>query len=75
MEVDHIELDDLMLDIYDQHKYIENETSESSEKVKISKDQNKLAAGEICACAVEQLSNMYKENLDEVDHRDQPQKN
>ena len=72
MDVDHIELDDLMLDIYDQHKQIENETSESSEKVKIAKDQDKLAAGVICACAVEQLSKMHKQNLGKVDHGDQP---
>ena len=38
MEVEHSELDDLMLDIYDQHKQIENETSEASEKVKVAKD-------------------------------------
>ena len=55
-------LDDLMHDIYDQHKQMENETSEASEKVKIAKDQDKLAAEEICACAVEQLN---------VDHGDQ----
>ena len=34
VEVEHNELDDLMLDIYDQHRQIENKTSEASEKVK-----------------------------------------
>ena len=49
VEVGHSELDDLMLDIYDQHKQIENETSEASEKVKVAKDQDKLATEEIHA--------------------------
>ena len=53
VEVEHSQLNDLLLDIYDQHKQIENETSEASEKVKVAKDQDKLAAEEICACAVE----------------------
>ena len=68
VEVGHSELDDLMLDIYDQHKQIENETSEASEKVKVAKDQDKLATEEIHAWAVEQLSEMRKRNLDIVDH-------
>ena len=74
MEAEHSELDDLMLDIYDQHKQIENETSEASEKVKVAKDQDKLAAEEICACAIERLSETRKRNLDKVDHGDQSQK-
>ena len=74
VEVEHSELDDLMLGIYDQHKQIESETSEASEKVKIAKDQGKLAAGEICACAAERLSETHKRNLDKVDHGDQSQK-
>ena len=73
-EAEHSELDDLMLDIYDQHKQIENETSEASEKVKVAKDQDKLAAEEIRACAVERLSETRKRNLDKVDHGDQSQK-
>ena len=75
VEVGHSELDDLMLDIYDQHKQIENETSEASEKVKVAKDQDKLAAEEIRACAVERLSEMRKRNLHIADHEDQSQKN
>ena len=63
VEVEHNELDDLMLDIYDQHKQIENETSEASEKVKVAKDQDKLAAEEIRASAVERLSETRKRNL------------
>ena len=74
MEVEHSELDDLVLDIYDQHKQIENETSEASEKVKIAKDQDKLVAEEIRACAVERLSETRKRNLDTVDNGDQSQK-
>ena len=74
VEAEHSELDDLMLDIYDQHKQIENETSEASEKVKVAKDQDKLAAEEIRACAVERLSETRKRNLDKVDHGDQSQK-
>ena len=74
VEVEHSELDDLMLGIYDQHKQIESETSKASEKVKIAKDQGKLAAGEICACAAERLSETRKRNLDKVDHGDQSQK-
>ena len=69
--MEHSELDDLMLGIYDQHKQIESETSKASEKVKIAKDQGKLAAGEIHACAAEQLSETRKRNLDKVDHGDQ----
>ena len=61
MEVEHSELDDLTLDISDQHKQIENETSEVSEKVKVAKDLDKLATEEIRACAVEQLSEARKE--------------
>ena len=68
MEVEQSEVSDFMLDIYDQHKQIENETSEASEKVKVAKDQDKLATEEIRACAVEQLSEMRKRNLDIVDH-------
>ena len=60
-----------MLDIYDQHKQIENETSEASEKLKLAKDQDKLAAEEICACAVEGLSETRKRDLDKVDHGNQ----
>ena len=75
VEDEHSELDDLMLDIYDQHKQIENETSEASEKVKVAKDQDKLAAEEIRACAVERLSEMRKRNLHIADHEDQSQKN
>ena len=71
VEVGHSELDDLMLDIYDQHKQIENETSEASEKLKLAKDQDKLAAEEICACAVEGLSETRKRDLDKVDHGNQ----
>ena len=41
-EAEHSQLDDLKLDIYDQNKQAENETSEASEKVKIAKDQDKL---------------------------------
>ena len=63
-----------MLDIYDQHRQIENKTSEASEKVKIAKDQDKLAAEEIRACAVERLSETPKRNLDKEDHGDQSQK-
>ena len=37
MEVGHSELDDRILDTYDQHQQIENETSEVSEKVKVAK--------------------------------------
>ena len=74
MEVEHSELDDLMLDIYDQHKQIENEISEASEKVKFAKDQDKLAAEEIRACAAERPSETRKRNLDKVDHGNQPQK-
>ena len=68
MEVGHSELDDRILDTYDQHQQIENETSEVSEKVKVAKDQNKLATEEIRACAVERLSETSKRNLDKVDH-------
>ena len=75
VEVEHSELDDVMLDIYDQHKQIENETSEASEKVKVAKDQDKLAAEEIRACAVERLSETRKRNLDIAHHEDQSQKN
>ena len=75
VEVEHSELDDVMLDIYDQHKQIENETSEASEKVKVVKDQDKLAAEEIRACAVERLSETRKRNLDIAHHEDQSQKN
>ena len=74
VEVEHGELDDLVLDIYHQHKQIENETSEVLEKVKIAKDQNKLAAEEIRACTVEQQSEMCKRNLEKADHGDQSQK-
>ena len=74
MEVEHSELDDLMLDIYDQHKQIENEISEASQKVKFAKDQDKLAAGEICACTVERLSETRKRNLDKLDRGNQSQK-
>ena len=74
VEVEHSQLNDLLLDIYDQHKQIENETSEASEKVKVAKEQDKLAAEEICACAVEWISETCKRNLDKVDHGDQPQK-
>ena len=74
VELEHSELDDLMLDIYDQHKQIENETSEASEKVKIAKDHDKLAAEEIYAFAVERLSETRKRNLDKVNHGDQLQK-
>ena len=49
MEVEHSEVIDFMLDIYDQHKQIENETSEASEKVKVAKDQDKLATEKIHA--------------------------
>lgn len=45
-----------MLDIYNQHEQIENETLETSEKVKIAKDQDKIASGKICAYAVKRLS-------------------
>ena len=72
--MEHSELDDLVLDIYDQDKQIENETSEASEKVKIAKDQDKLVAEEIRACAVERLSETRKRNLDKVDNGDQSQK-
>ena len=41
-EAEHSELDDLKLDIYNQNKQTEKETSEASEKVKIVKDQDKL---------------------------------
>ena len=68
IELEHSELDDLMLNIYDQHKQIENETSEASEKVKIAKDQDKIAAEEIRACAVERLSKTRKRNLNKADH-------
>ena len=44
VEVEHTDLDDLKLEIYNQHKKIENETSEASKKVKITKDQDRLAA-------------------------------
>ena len=71
VEAEQSELDDLMLDIYDQHKQIENETSEASEKLKLAKDQDKLAAEEICACAVEGLSETRKRDLDKVDHGNQ----
>ena len=74
VEVQHSELDDLMLDLYDQHKQIENEISEASEKLKVAKYQDKLAAEEIRACAVERLSETRKRNLDKVDHGDQSQK-
>ena len=74
MEVELSELDDLMLDIHDQHKQIENEISEASEKVKISKYQDKLAAEDVCVCAVERLSETRKRNLDKVDHGNQSQK-
>ena len=71
VEAEQSELDDLMLDIHDQHKQIENETSEASEKLKLAKDQDKLAAEEICACAVEGLSETRKRDLDKVDHGNQ----
>ena len=74
VEVEHSELDDLVLDTYDQHKQIENETSEASGKVTVANDQVKLAAEVIRACAVEQLSETIKRNLDKVDHGDQSQK-
>ena len=74
VEVEHSELNDLLLDIYDQYKQIVNEISEASEKVKVAKDQDKLAAEEICACAVERISETCKRNLDKVDHGDQSQK-
>lgn len=45
-----------MLDIYDQHEQIENETLETPEKVEIAKDQDKIALGKICAYAVKRLS-------------------
>ena len=61
------------LDIHDQHKQIENVTSEDSEKVKIAKEQDKLTAEEIRACAVKWLSEKRKRNLDKVDHGDQSQ--
>ena len=63
-----------MLDTYDQHKQLENETSEASEKVTVANDQVKPAAEVIRACAVEQLSEAIKRNLDKVDHGDQSQK-
>ena len=74
MEADHSELNDFMLNIYDQHKQIENEISEASEKVKFAKDQDKLAAEEIRACAVERPSKTRERNLDKVDHGNQSQK-
>ena len=42
--------------------------------MKIAKDQGKLAAGEIRACAAERLRETRKRNLDKVDHGDQSQK-
>ena len=71
VEAEQSELDDLMLDIYDQHKQIENETWEASEKLKVAKDQDKLAVEEICACAVEGLSETRKRDVDKVDHGNQ----
>ena len=58
VEVEHSEGDDLMLDIYDQHKQIENETSEISEKVKIAKGEDKARD-----CAVERLTETHKRNF------------
>ena len=63
-----------MLNIYDQHKQIENKTSEPSKKVKIAQDEDKLAPEKIHACAVERLSETRTRNLDKVDHGDQSQK-
>ena len=63
VEVEHSEVDDLMLDIYDQHKQIENETSEISEKVKIAKGEHKLAAEKARDCAVERLTETHKRNF------------
>ena len=74
VEVEHSELDDRILDKYDQHQQIENETSKASEKVKIAKDQDKLAAEEIHACVVERLSETFLKNLVKVGHGDQSQK-
>ena len=74
VEAEHSELDDLIFDIYDQHKQIENETSETSENVKIVNDQGKLAVEESRVCAGQQLSETCKRNLEKVDHGDQPQK-
>ena len=59
VELEHSELGDRILDKYDQHQQIENETSKASEKVKIAKDQDKLAAEEIHACVVERLSETF----------------
>ena len=59
VELEHSQLDDRILDKYDQHQQIENETSKASEKVKIAKDQDKLAAEEIHACVVERLSETF----------------
>ena len=42
--------------------------------MKVAKDQDKLAAEEICAWAVEQLSETRKRNLDKEDHGDPSQK-
>ena len=42
--------------------------------MKVAKDQDKLTAEQICACAVERLSETRKRNLDKVDHGDQSQK-
>ena len=42
--------------------------------MKVAKDRDKLAAEEICAWAVEQLSETRKRNLDKEDHGDPSQK-
>ena len=42
--------------------------------MKVAKDQDKLAAEEICAGAVKRLSDTRKRNLDKVDHGYQSQK-
>ena len=42
--------------------------------MKVAKDQDKLAAEEIRACAVERLSETRKRNLDIAHHEDQSQK-
>ena len=60
IEVEHSELDDLLLDIYDKHKAIESEALAASEKVRLSKDKDKEAAEEVRAMAAERLSETRK---------------
>lgn len=66
VEIEHTELDDLLLDINDQHQAIEKETVEAAEKNRVAKDKDKEAAEEIRAVAAERLSETRKRSAETV---------